>query len=81
MALRSGCSAGLVALLLAVAAVGCLAAPPARLSHFLAEAAGMEDWLIRTRRLFHGFPELFFQEHNTSATIRRHLDELGIKYQ
>ena len=49
------------------------AAEPAQhdLSGFLGRAAEIEDWLISTRRLLHTFPELMFQEHNTSATIRR----------
>ena len=50
------------------------------LSHLLHQAAGIEDWLVDTRRLLHTFPELLFDEHNTSATIRRYLEELGIPY-
>lgn len=51
------------------------------LSHFLDRAAGIQDWLVGTRRELHSFPELLFEEHNTSATIRRHLDQLNIPYQ
>lgn len=40
----------------------------------------MEDWLIDIRRNFHSHPELKFEEFNTSATIRRLLEELDIPY-
>ena len=43
--------------LLACEAPAAAAATP-DLSHFLDQARGLEDWLIDTRRLFHGFPEL-----------------------
>lgn len=66
----------LLGLLLATGA----AAEPASLAGFLQQAAGIDDWLISTRRTLHAYPELFYEEHNTSATIRRTLDELGIPY-
>lgn len=50
------------------------------LPRLLDEAAGIQDWLVQTRRLLHSFPETFYEEYNTSATIRRYLDELGIAY-
>ena len=56
------------------------AAAPADLAPILAAVAAIEPWLVSTRRTFHAHPELFYQEHNTSATIRRFLDELGIPY-
>lgn len=66
---------------LGVAARGAWASEtPDSLAGFLQQAAGIEDWLVQTRRNFHSFPELLFDEHNTSATIRRHLEELGIPY-
>jgi amidohydrolase len=39
----------------------------------------MEE-MIRIRRHLHRFPELSFQEHNTSAYIRELLDKWGISY-
>ncbi|KAJ4951415.1 hypothetical protein NE237_028247 [Protea cynaroides] len=39
-----------------------------------------KDWLISVRREIHENPELRFQEHNTSALIRRELDRLGVSY-
>lgn len=37
-------------------------------------------WLIGIRRQLHRTPELGYQEHQTSACIRRHLQELGIDF-
>lgn len=45
-----------------------------------ASATAMQPWLVQIRRELHQFPELMYQEHNTSARIRQHLDELGIPY-
>lgn len=39
-----------------------------------------KDWLVSIRRKIHENPELRFQEFNTSALIRSHLDDLGIFY-
>lgn len=50
------------------------------LPHLLDQAASIQDWLVQTRRLLHSFPETFYEEYNTSATIRRYLDQLGIAY-
>lgn len=43
-------------------------------------AQALQPWLKRIRRELHQFPELMFQETNTSARIRQHLDELDISY-
>lgn len=39
-----------------------------------------KDWLVSIRRQIHEHPELKFEEHNTSALIRRELERLGIPY-
>jgi hypothetical protein len=43
-------------------------------------AQALQPWLKQIRRELHQFPELMFQEINTSARIRQHLDELDISY-
>ncbi|KAL4518375.1 hypothetical protein Ndes2526B_g01216 [Nannochloris sp. 'desiccata'] len=51
-----------------------------KIASVLDRAGQLEDWLIATRREFHQYPELMFEEFNTSATIRRHLDAMKISY-
>ena len=41
----------------------------------------MQDWLSQTYRHLHQWPELMFEEHNTSAFIRQTLDHLSVPYQ
>ncbi|ONK71432.1 uncharacterized protein A4U43_C04F8510 [Asparagus officinalis] len=50
------------------------------ISDLLRLARGDSDLLLTIRRQIHRHPELRFQEHNTSALIRHHLDLLGIPY-
>lgn len=38
------------------------------------------DWMKKTRREIHGKPELAYEEFETSALIRRELDNMGIRY-
>jgi metal-dependent amidase/aminoacylase/carboxypeptidase family protein len=48
---------------------------------YLPAAKVLLPWLSSVRREFHADPELMYEEHNTSARIRRYLDELDIKYE
>eukprot|EP00887_Chlorella_sp_A99_P007465 scaffold2.g7465.t1 len=66
----------ITALLCAVSAL----AAPADLSSFLTNAQEIEPWLVGHRRALHQWPELMFDESNTSAYIRRELEALGIPY-
>ena len=45
-----------------------------------ARAASIEPWIINIRRELHQIPELLYEEHETSAALRMHLDALGIPY-
>ncbi len=38
------------------------------------------DEIVAIRRQFHQYPELSFQEHRTSSTIRELLDQWGVEY-
>jgi IAA-amino acid hydrolase len=46
----------------------------------LHDARQLQPWLVDIRRQLHRNPELGYQEHQTSALIRRHLDELGVEF-
>lgn len=48
--------------------------------NFLAKAEEIKDLLIEYRRDFHRNPELGFEEHRTSDTIKEFLDNEGIEY-
>ena len=49
-------------------------------SEFTSEAASLQPWLVDTRRHLHQYPELIYQEFETSKIIRKALDDLGVKY-
>lgn len=44
------------------------------------DAAGIRDWIVATRRELHRFPELMYEEVQTSRLVRKTLDELHIPY-
>ena len=46
----------------------------------LQSARELQPWLIAIRRQLHRTPELGYQEHQTSALIRQHLQHLGIDF-
>lgn len=50
------------------------------LADFLQEASQEEDWMVQIRRELHQWPELMYQEHNTSLFLRKTLDDLNIPY-
>ena len=43
------------------------------------ESQEVEGYLIKTRRYFHAFPELSFQEQNTAEIIEEELTNLGLE--
>jgi IAA-amino acid hydrolase len=49
-------------------------------SSLLEEASAIQPWIVEIRRALHRQPELGFQEFQTSALVRKKLDELGIPY-
>ena len=72
-----------VQLALCSAAVFCSAAvsPSAdSVDNIKARAASIEPWIINIRRELHQIPELLYEEHDTSAALRKHLDALKIPY-
>lgn len=50
------------------------------LAAFLQEAEHAQDWMVSLRRELHQWPELMYQEHNTSLFLRKVLDDLKIPY-
>jgi len=44
------------------------------------KARNIHPDLIRTRRHIHSYPELSFEEYETSAFIKKELDKMGIQY-
>lgn len=44
------------------------------------KARQIKDWIVELRRQIHQYPELAYEEVQTSALVRRTLDELGIPY-
>jgi IAA-amino acid hydrolase len=44
------------------------------------DAQGIRDWIVQTRRQLHRFPELMYEEVETSRLVRKTLDELHISY-
>ncbi|TFH23981.1 MAG: amidohydrolase [Bacteroidia bacterium] len=49
-----------------------------QIDHILSDQ--LMDEIIALRRHFHQYPELSFQEHQTSSTIRELLDQWGVEY-
>ena len=49
-----------------------------QIRHILSDQ--LMDEIIAIRRHFHQYPELSFQEHQTSSTIRELLDQWGVEY-
>ena len=61
-------------------ALVCPAIASDQYQQLLTDAKSMQSWLVGIRRELHQHPELLFEEFNTSAAIREHLDKLGIPY-
>lgn len=45
-----------------------------------AREAEVVEWMTGVRRRIHAHPELAFEEHETSRTVRDELDRLGVEY-
>ena len=45
------------------------------------DARRIQDWIVKLRRQLHRFPELMYEEVQTSQLVRATLDELQIPYQ
>jgi len=52
----------------------------ARLADYLQESSNEQDWMVGIRRELHQWPELMYEEHNTSLFLRKALDDLDIPY-
>ena len=52
----------------------------ARLAEYMQESSKEQEWLVGIRRELHQWPELMYEEHNTSLFLRKALDDLGIPY-
>jgi IAA-amino acid hydrolase len=52
----------------------------ARLAEYMQESSKEQDWLVGIRRELHQWPELMYEEHNTSLFLRKALDDLDIPY-
>lgn len=50
-------------------------------SYLIKKVHKFNDWLVNARRELHQCPELKFEEEQTSAALRRYLDQLNISYQ
>ena len=46
----------------------------------LAKSPEVFDWMVKIRRKIHEYPELLYEEFETSKLIRAELDKLGIPY-
>ena len=70
-----------IALYCASYSVGVWSLSDGALADFLQDAKAEEDWMVRTRRELHQWPELMYEEHNTSLYLRAALDDLKLPYQ
>ncbi len=52
----------------------------ARLAEYMQESSKEQDWMVGIRRKLHQWPELMYEEHNTSLFLRKALDDLDIPY-